>query len=70
VCITWTDEGHPLHLNEQVWHSDDTDPKALVCYGLLLYGMDTVGQASWAVQASPPARLRLAASGPQTVDRI
>jgi transposase len=46
VVHTWADEGHSLHLNEQVQGSDDSDPKALACYGLLLYGIDTVGQAS------------------------
>jgi transposase len=42
----WAQEGHTLHLNEQVRRPDDSDPKALACYGLLLYGIDTVGQPS------------------------
>jgi transposase len=32
----WSDEGNPLRLVEQVKEKDDSDPKALACYGLLV----------------------------------
>lgn len=32
----WTDEGQPLRLVEQSVATDDPDPKALACYGLLV----------------------------------
>jgi len=33
---TWSEEGAPLRLHELARAKDDTEPKALACYGLLL----------------------------------
>jgi hypothetical protein len=40
-CLSaWRDEGQPLRLIEQTVAKDDTDPKALACYGLLVRLLD------------------------------
>jgi transposase len=38
----WADDAQPLRLVEQPVASDDPDPKALACYGLLLPELDEV----------------------------
>ena len=41
---TWTQAGQPLRLVEQAAPSQDPDPKALACYGLLVRGGDSAEQ--------------------------
>jgi transposase len=41
----WTEEDRPLRLVEQIKAKDDPDPKALVCYGMLLRWVNESGQS-------------------------
>lgn len=40
----WTEPGRPLRLIEPVLPTDDPDPKALACYGLLVRGAELAGR--------------------------